>query len=86
MELEAPRQPLFPLIESSLSMTATLYGVRGISRWEASGRLGRMAKGEGRESPCPDAVTATIAKDVTTTERSGNAKSIAIFYDLLSET
>jgi hypothetical protein len=45
-----------------------------------------MAKGEGRESPCPDAVTATIAKDVTTTERSGNAKSIAIFYDLLSET
>jgi hypothetical protein len=29
------RQPLFPLIESSLSMTATLYGVRGISRREA---------------------------------------------------
>jgi len=35
-----------------------------------------MAKGEGRESPCPDAVTATIAKEVTTTERSGNAKAL----------
>ena len=28
-----------------------------------------MAKGEGRESPCPDAVTATTAKDMTTTEQ-----------------
>ena len=79
MEWEAPRQPLFPLIESSLLMTATLYGVRGISRWEASGRLGRMAKGEGRKSPCPDAVTTTIAKDVATTERSGNAKALLHF-------
>jgi len=35
VEWEAPRQPLFPLVESSLSMTATLYGVRGISRREA---------------------------------------------------
>ena len=38
-----------------------------------------MAKGEGRESPCPDAVTATTAKDVTTTERSGNAKALLQF-------
>jgi hypothetical protein len=50
--------------------------VRGISRWEASGRLGRMAKGEGRKSPCPDAVNSTIVKNVTTTDRSGNAKAL----------
>ena len=63
MELEAPRQPLFPLVESSLSMTASPpYGVRGISRREAVRPLGRMAKGEGRESPCPDAVIATTAE------------------------
>ena len=79
MELEAPRQTLFPLIESSLSNEASAYGVRGISRWEASGRLGRMAKGEGRESPCPDAVTEIKARDVTTTERSGNAKALLHF-------
>ena len=35
-----------------------------------------MAKGEGRESPCPDAVISTTAKDVTTTEQSGNAKTL----------
>jgi len=35
--------------------------VRGISRREAVRPLGRMAKGEGRESPCPDAVIATTA-------------------------
>jgi len=64
VELEAPRQPLFPLFESSLSMTATLYGVRGISRREADRPLGRMAKGEGRESQCTDAVIATTAKNV----------------------
>jgi hypothetical protein len=35
-----------------------------------------MAKGEGRESQCTDAVTAITAKDVTTTERSGNAQAL----------
>jgi hypothetical protein len=70
VEWEAPRQPLFPLVESSLSIIATLYGVRGISRREAVRPIGRMAKGEGRESPFPDAVTATTEKDVTTTEQS----------------
>jgi hypothetical protein len=53
-------------------MTATLYGVRGISRREADRPLGRMAKGEGRESPCSDAVTAITKKDVTTTEQSSD--------------
>jgi len=31
----SPRQPLFPLVESSLSISLPLYGVRGISRREA---------------------------------------------------
>jgi hypothetical protein len=44
-----------------------------------------MAKGEGRESPCPDAVTATTVKDVTTTERSGNAEALLHIMIQLSE-
>ena len=31
-----------------------------------------MAKGEGRELPCPDAVNSTTEKDVTTTEQSSD--------------
>jgi hypothetical protein len=35
-----------------------------------------MAKGEGRELTCPDAVNSITEKDVTKTDRSGNAEAL----------
>ena len=53
MEWEAPRQPIFPLIESSLLMTATLYGVRGMSRREAVRPIREDGKGGGARITMP---------------------------------
>ena len=61
VELEAPRQPLFPLFEFSLSMTALPYMGWGDKQVGGLRPLGGIAKGEGWESPCPDAVIATTA-------------------------
>jgi len=47
VELEAPRQPLSPLVESSLFNITTLYGVRGISRREAVRPIREDGQGEG---------------------------------------
>ena len=62
VEWEAPREPIFRLIKSSLSISQ-LYRVRGgIRRREAVRPLGRMAKGKGRKSTYLDAVAATKAE------------------------
>ena len=46
---------------------------------EPSGVPEAWREREGRKSPCPDAVTEIKARDVTTTERSGNAKALLHF-------
>ena len=66
-------------------MTATLIGCGKEALEEPSGVPEAWREREGRELFSSDAVTATTAKDVTTTERSGNAKALLHIMLLLSE-
>jgi len=70
--LEALRvQPLFFPVEVPPAINTSFYGVKRGSQGGAK-RLGDWIGEKGRESPCPDAVTSTTAKDVTTTEQSSD--------------